>query len=225
MHKWSLEDLPLDDVRDPEPSPHTRYFIEDNPEDGARTLLDRLTPEERMAVYELVAEDVRGEIRAEIHAEFGQELELMRGAMIPLARRLEETVTRELHEIAVGAVGLAVALGERLARTSIDCDDTYLVRCLEELVGRTQTGSSLEVVAHPAEIERLDCCRDELAGLNVTALVPDRSLPPGGCLVRAAGQEWDLTFRGQADALAEMVQNAVTYGGACTTDPHGEEPA
>jgi len=219
--KWSLEDLPLDGVRAAEPSPQTRFFIEDNPEDGARTLLDRLTQDERAAVYELVADDVRTEVRAEIHAEFGQELELMRGALVPLARRLEQTVQRELHDIATGAVGLAMALAERLARASIEADRDYLVRCLEELVGRTQVGSSLEVVAHPAEIERLKGCDMVLSDLHITSLVPDKSLQLGGCLVRAAGQEWDLTFRGQADALAEMVQNALTFAGDGGADGEG----
>lgn len=221
MLKWSLEDLPLDADAAPEPSPETRYFIEDNPEDGARTLLDWLTPDERAAVYDLVADDVRGEVRGEIHAEFGEELELMRGALVPLAKRLQETVQRELHDIAAGAVELSLALAERLARTSIEADTGYLVRCLEELVGRTQVGAAMEVVAHPDEIELLRGCADQLADLNVTSLVPDKGLARGGCLVRSAGQQWDLTFRGQADALGELVRDAVTYrdGGAPTEEP------
>lgn len=221
MLRWSLEDLPLDANAAPEPSPETRYFIEDNPEDGARTLLDRLTQEERAAVYDLVADDLRGEVRAEIHAEFGEELELMRGALVPLGKRLQETVARELHDIAAGAVELSLALAERLARASIAADEGYLVRCLEELVGRTQVGAAMEVVAHPEEIERLRNCADMLAELNVTSLVPDKGLARGGCIVRSAGQQWDLTFRGQADALGELVRDAVTYrdGGAPAEEP------
>lgn len=221
MLKWSLDDLPSAAGQFREPAPSTRYFIEDHQHGGAQALLNRLTEEEREAVYDLVADDVRAEIQQELYGNYGQELEVMRSALVPLGKRLEETVRRELHDIATGAVGLAVAVAERLARRSIETDESYLVRCLEELVGRTQVGASLEVVAHPAEIDRLRSCEAELRDLNVTTLVPDRSLEPGGCIVRSAGQEWDLTFRGQVDALSEMIHDAVTYGGPCVAPAEG----
>ncbi len=187
-------------------------FVEDRPSDGTGGFLKRLEPEERDALYDLVDTEIRGEVQQELYSQYGAELEILRAMMAPLKQGLEKAVEDELHVIAQGAVELAVAIGQRLARAHIEVDETHMVRCLEELVSRTQIGAELTVIAHPREIQKLQSCRDELRDLNVVNLVPEKALEIGGCIVQSAGQEWDLTFRGQGDALAEMVREAMLYG-------------
>ena len=114
--------------------------------------------------------------------------------------------------MAKGAVELAVAIGERLARRTIEVDDSYLVRCLEDLIDRTRIGAELTVIAHPSEVAKLEAHADALRDLNVVNIVPEMALERGGCIVQSAGQEWDLTFRGQADALGEITREAMLYG-------------
>jgi flagellar biosynthesis/type III secretory pathway protein FliH len=217
VHRWSPDDiLPLGEdahvslgsvslIDNPD-------FVEDRPCDGAAAFMKRLEPEERETLYATVREEIREELTREINDDFGNELELIRNMVAPLRSQIQKTIDDELHAVAKGAVGLAVAIGERLARRSIEVDDGYLVRCLEELIDRTQIGAELTVIAHPSEVAKLQAHADALKDLNVVNIVPEMALSPGGCIVESAGQEWDLTFRGQADALGEMTREAMLYG-------------
>ena len=216
MRQWSPDDIvPSVATRKDDGGTSRREnpdFIEDRPTDGASAFLKRLEPEEREDLYAMVREELAEEIRQELHESFGNEVELVRGALAPLKEQILKAVDDDLHAMAIGAVQLAVAIGERLARNTIELDDTYLVRCLEELVDRTLIGAELTVIAHPSEVARLEQHAEQLRDLNVVNLVPERGLAPRGCIVKSAGQEWDLTFRGQVDALADMADEAMRYG-------------
>jgi len=187
-------------------------FVEDRPIEGQGTFMKRLEPKERETLYAMVREEMHAELTREINDDFGNEFELMRNMLMPLKSQIEKTIDDELHAVATGAVELAVAIAERLARRSIEVDDAYLVRCLEELIDRTQIGAELTVIAHPSEVSKLEAHADALRNLNVVNIVPELSLESGGCIVKSAGQEWDLTFRGQADALGELTREAMLYG-------------
>jgi flagellar biosynthesis/type III secretory pathway protein FliH len=217
VHRWSPDDiLPLqadaNGSRGAVSLIDNPDFVEDRPNDGAGAFMKRLEPKEREKLYAMVREETLTELRREINNDFGNELELIRNMLTPLKSQIEQTIDNELHAVATGAVELALAIAERLARHSIEIDDAYLVRCLEELIDRTQIGAELTVIAHPSEVSKLDAHADALRDLNVVNIVPEMALERGGCIVKSAGQEWDLTFRGQADALGELTREAMLYG-------------
>ncbi len=185
--------------------------------------MKRLEQEEREALYAMVREEVSEEIRQELHGNIGSEMELIRGMLIPLKDQINKAIDDDLHSMALGAVELAVAIGERLARSAIAVDDTYLVRCLEDLIDRKQIGAELTVIAHPSEVAKLEQYADQLRDLNVVAMTPELALPPGGCIVKSGGQEWDLTFRGQSEALATIARDAMIYGKDAVRSPRNQE--
>jgi len=188
-------------------------FVEDQANGGTAAFLGRLDPEERDTLFELVENDVRAGIQEELFSRYGAEIDILRGLIKPLSLQVERAVRSEMNSIARGTVELALALGELLARQAIATDEAYLVRTVRELVERTVVGAELTIIANPKEIQKLRKCETDLEDLNVVALVPDMALEVGGCIVQSAGQEWDVTFRGQADALAEMVRDTLIYGG------------
>ncbi len=192
----------------------TPDFVEDRPEGGAASFLNRLDVDERQSLMELIENDIREGIQQDLISQYGNEIELMRATIKPLSDRVEKAVSTELTAIARGTVELAIVIGERLARQAIITDDKFIVRCVEELLERTVPGAELTIIANPQEITKFKKCQTDLDNLNIVALTPDQSLEIGGCIVQTSGQEWDLTFRSQADALAEQVRDAIIYGGS-----------
>ena len=191
----------------------TPDFIEDRPENGAASFLNRLDADERQSLMELIENDIRAEIQQDLYSQYGNEIELLRATLKPLSDRVEKAVAEEMTSIARGTVELAIAIGERLARQAISTDNDYIVRCIEELHERTVPGAKLTIIANPLEIAKLKKCQSDLDNLNIVALTPDQSLDVGGCIVQALDQEWDLTFRSQAEALADQVRDAIINGG------------
>ena len=215
MLQWSPDNLELDESNGTKTQLiETPDFIEDRPTGGAASFLSRLEREERDSLFEMIENDVRGEIEQELYSQYGGDLEVLHATIKPLTARVEQAVASELNSIARGTVELAIALGERLARQSISTDDNYIVRCVQELLDRTVPGAGLTIIASPPEIAKLKKCQSDLDDLNVVSLVPDPTIELGGCIVQASVQEWDLTFRGQADALADQVRDAIIYGGS-----------
>lgn len=217
-HKWSPDEFVSNDSSGKDiwdlleaPGNCTFDFVEDTPRGGAISYMNRLNQAERDAVYALVDERARAEIQTELQIA-NQAAETVRHqALQDLLVKLEDHVEEELHLIAKGAVELAIAMCEQIVKSNINLDRQTMLKRISSIIGRAGQGAELTVIANPVDLDYLHDYADELKRLNVVALIPDKGLDVGSCLVTSEGRQWDLTVSGQVEALSEMVRESILY--------------
>jgi len=216
-----------------EPESNNLDFVEDHPSDGLSGFLQRLTPDERTALYRLVEAELADKVRAELAAENAQWREQQEAALRRVVERWRETQRRELEEIARHSVELAIAMAEQLLRARLAVDRAALLRALETLIYRAPRGTEFTLLAHPDDVGWLQEQEAALRALNITGIRPDRRIQPGGCLVTAEGQEWDFTVEGRFEKLAAVAREVLLSDeadpeaaapGAADPAPDGEAP-
>jgi flagellar biosynthesis/type III secretory pathway protein FliH len=226
VHKWSPDELMMSestpqDVWDllEDPNSCTPDFVEDSPRGGAISHMNRLNQAERDDVYALVDSRIREEINKELQAanKVAETMrqQLLADLMVTLERRVEE----ELHKVSKGAVELAIAMSEQILKNTISIDREAMVKRIASIIGRADLGAELTVIAHPEDLDTLQGFEVELKRMNVVAMIPDKGLEQGSCLVMSEGREWDLTAKGQIESLSEMVRESLLYENAENQEP------
>jgi flagellar biosynthesis/type III secretory pathway protein FliH len=103
-------------------------------------------------------------------------------------------------------VGVAVAIAEKIIRTSLQLQPDLTVGVVEQAVELAMGSTSLQIQLHPSDLESLGdrirgVVQDSSRGVEVK-LVPDAGVSPGGCLI--------ATDRGQIDGQLETMLERIS---------------
>lgn len=195
-----------------------------------KALMSHLTPEERGQVFELVELDVAKEYSAreeQVRAACDLECEQARQEFLNWGAEYAEQADRQMREIARSCVRLAFQIAERIVRAKVANDPEALIRAVESTLFKVQSTRPLTLTVNPEDAAWLDQQPELRKRLRIGELVADRRVSRGGCRLECHGQEWDATLRGQIDALAELLEEAMAEAPAARALPEGsaDEPA
>ncbi len=191
------------------PAERTLDFVEDFPEDGLTSFLNRLEPDERDALYQLVDSEIRAEITRELAAENERWREQAHAFLEQLASRLEEKVDDEMAAVSRNAVELSIAMSEQIMRRAVELDRGSVLKAVETIIFRAKRGTKFTIIANPADADFLKQRPDDLTTLNIVAVESDRRIERGGCVITSDGQEWDYTVGGRFEKMAEIVRESI----------------
>ena len=184
-------------------------FVEDFPQDGLTSFLNRLDDDERDALYALVDGEIRAEITRELVEENERWREQSHAFLEELSETLDTRIDEELTRISRSAVDLSIAMSEQILRRSVEFDDQAVLKAIETIIFSAKCGTKFTVIAHPEDTQFLKQRPDELTSLNIVAVEADRRIERGGCVITSDGQEWDYTVGGRFEKLSEIVRESI----------------
>jgi len=116
-----------------------------------------------------------------------------------------------------GLVELALEIARRVCKTAIG-ESTDVARAnARSLLEMIQHRHDLEIHLNPAECELLPADVPELVGLTEDlshmSIVPDGSVPRGGCVLKGRDGEIDASIDRQLDRIAEAICTGSAAGG------------
>ena len=196
------------------------------------SLLNNLTPEERVLLFDLVEQDVAREYEdREVAIRAEQEAALAAAAAEYEARlaawskdfgaRLHDRSETGLNEIAKASANLAVQLAGKITRELVPLDPEILVRAMRTTLFKIPGGQQVRIAVHPEDAAWLEQHPELVRELQLESIESDRRIERGGCVLRSGVREWDATLSGQLESLGEIVREAIATSGS---DPQPVAP-
>lgn len=179
---------------------------------GRDSLLDDLTSEEREQIYQLVEADIEAEYEEKYQQAAAERKDHVQRFMTQFGQALDAEVKQNIQTLARETVGLAIAMAEKIVRTSVALDAGVLQRTLETVLTKLDTSAMLSLTVNPEDAQRLQSQPELLEILHVKEVKSDRRIEQGGCWVKTERYEWDVTLARQITTLAEVVQECLESG-------------
>lgn len=130
-----------------------------------------------------------------------------------LAAQLEDALPRDEATLASLVAKLALAVAGRILEAEVVVDPTRLVAVLERAIGTINGSPDVRVLLHPDAVRPM---RDAWEAAHGTAYLgkswhfeADRSLPPGGCMVRYGHGFVDASLDAQLRAIEAALDGRV----------------
>lgn len=147
------------------------------------------------------------EIQTLLDKQVGGEMQTLRPALISAIGRLQAGRGEWLEKWRRDAVGLAVAIAERIVRRELRDDPTISEAWLSEALNFAAGASEVTVRLSEQDHERLrghgEFLAESISGLGQMHFIADASVTPGGCRVETRHGSIDLQLETQLDRLAE----------------------
>jgi flagellar assembly protein FliH len=125
------------------------------------------------------------------------------------ASALSEATEAARAEAEAGLVRLAAAIGEQLARRSLELDADAARELVSEAIGLVVDRAEVRVLVSPAEHEALsqtrDALREEYPEIVRIAFERDAGVQRGGCRVVTAAATVDASLGSRAEAIATQL--------------------
>lgn len=120
---------------------------------------------------------------------------------------------RVLAENEADVVELALAIARRIVNASIDVDHELVVEACRGAMRKAFQRGSMQVLAHPADLELLRTAgpslANELGGVEHLDFVEERRLERGSVIVRTPAGEIDATIDGKADKIEQALREGI----------------
>lgn len=120
---------------------------------------------------------------------------------------------RVLAENEADVVELAIAIARRIVNASIDVDHELVVEACRGAMRKAFQRGSMQVLAHPADLELLRAAgpqlANELGGVEHLDFVEERRLDRGSIIVRTPAGEIDATIAGKADKIEQALREGI----------------
>jgi len=152
-----------------------------------------------------ISETLAVEKEAEISAYQQNQIDLYN----TLAEQIRASAKENISSLANGAVELAIAMAGQVMRREIDVDKDTILRAIQPLLFKAETGAKLVVTANPEDAAYLESQTQFCEELNIVKVISDPRCERGGCTVKADTEEWDLTIESKLTVLADTVRLAM----------------
>lgn len=149
-----------------------------------------------------ISETLAVEKEAELSAYQQNQIELYNN----FADQIRAAAKENISSLANGAVELAIAMAGQVLRCEIDIDKDTILRAIQPLLFKAETGAKLVVTANPEDAGYLESQKQFCEKLNIVKVISDPRCERGGCTVKADTEEWDLTIESKLTVLAETVR-------------------
>ncbi len=120
---------------------------------------------------------------------------------------------RVLAENEADVVELAMAIAKRIVNASIDVDETLVVEACRGAMRKAFQRGSMQVLAHPADLDMLRAAGPELAnelgGIEHLDFIEERRLDRGSVIVRTPAGEIDATVEGKAARIEQALREGI----------------
>ena len=145
-------------------------------------------------------------------ADFGSALQ----ALLALCRQLD-TLRETILANSIGEMqDLAIAIAEKIVRTSVREKDSTIIETVEEAIHSAVRSDEFYVYVHPDDLSViLDKSPDFIAGLsglNNLVIKKDAGVERGGCRVESENCTVDATIASQFDIIRERVKGRLKQG-------------
>ncbi|MEQ8847907.1 FliH/SctL family protein [Botrimarina sp.] len=204
---------------DPSPQP-VEFRLSDMAARGERYVADvrgqaARVVEEARAEADAIRAQARADGLAEAESEIGQrlteqiarELSTLRPALDSAVEQLGAARGEWLEHWRASAVGLAVAIAERVVRRELRSDVTISQSWLEEALRYAAGASEITVRLAPSDFDHLrghgERLAEATAGLADARFVADEAVAPGGCRVETRHGQIDQQLATQLARLEE----------------------
>ncbi|MBT4292832.1 hypothetical protein HOD41_09095 [bacterium] len=152
-----------------------------------------------------ISETLAVEKEAEISAYQQNQIDLYN----TLAEQIRASAKENISSLANGAVELAIAMAGQVMRREIDVDKDTILRAIQPLLFKAETGAKLVVTANPEDAAYLESQTQFCEKMNIVKVIADPRCERGGCTVKADTEEWDLTIESKLTVLADTVRLAM----------------
>ncbi len=152
-----------------------------------------------------ISETLAVEKEAEISAYQQNQIDLYN----TLAEQIRASAKENISSLANGAVELAIAMAGQVMRREIDVDKDTILRAIQPLLFKAETGAKLVVTANPEDAAYLESQTQFCEKMNIIKVISDPRCERGGCTVKADTEEWDLTIESKLTVLADTVRLAM----------------
>ncbi|MCP4145490.1 MAG: hypothetical protein GY752_09435 [bacterium] len=209
-------------------SPNNLGVAGEKPEELSSIVLDGTNLEENTEFHIDFAEKKAAEekeriaiLRSELGKEISANLTVEKEAEISayqqnqselyddFADQMKKIVADNISSLASGAVELAIAMAGQVIRSEIEVDKDTILRAIQPLLFKAETGAKLVVTANPDDAEYLESQTQFCEKMNIVKIVSDPRCERGGCTVKADTEEWDLTIESKLTVLADTVRQTM----------------
>jgi len=165
---------------------------------------------ERVAILDSkLRKEIFAALTVEKEAEIGAYQQNQNELYNSFADQMKEIVSENIKSLANGAVELAIAMAGQVLRTEVDVDKDTILRAIQPMLFKAETGADLVVTANPEDAEYLKSQTQFCEKLNIVKIIQDPRCERGGCTVKVDTEEWDLTIESKLTVLAETVRQTV----------------
>ncbi len=120
---------------------------------------------------------------------------------------------RVLAENEADLVELAMAIARRIVSAAIDVDETLVIEACRGAMRKAFQRGSMQVLAHPADLDMLRAAGPELAnelgGIEHLDFIEERRLDRGSVIVRTPAGEIDATIEGKATRIEQALREGI----------------
>lgn len=155
------------------------------------------------AIEEAAKERAKAEVRAELAAESAAQVaDLRENLAQTLAEisRLKEEITGQAEQ---QLVELALEIAKKIVGREVSFDREIAFTLAKVSLSRLQSHAAARVHLSSEDFAFVDLHRERLNFHGALELVEDRSIAPGGCLVRTENGDIDARLESQFDQIAQ----------------------
>lgn len=120
---------------------------------------------------------------------------------------------RVLAENEADIVELAISIARRIVNAAVDVDETLVIEACRGAMRKAFQRGSMQVLAHPADLELLRAAgpdlANELGGVQHLDFVEERRLDRGSVIVRTPAGEIDGTIHGKAEKIEQALREGI----------------
>ncbi|MCW2949870.1 MAG: hypothetical protein JWN41_883 [Thermoleophilia bacterium] len=124
-----------------------------------------------------------------------------------------EERARVLAEGEGDVVELAISVAQRIVGAALDLDPELVIDACRGAMRKAFTRGTMQVLAHPADLEMLRAAgprlAEELGGVDHLDFIEERRLDRGSVVVRTPVGEIDATIRGKSDKIEQALREGI----------------